>query len=255
MMLDLIQKKLTSTNTINYRNEGILICPVLDQSAGITLALSLLDTVVDKRTALYLSGGKTPKTLYETITKEEILIPGAVGIVDERYGKKFHANSNEKMIRETNLLRYLEIRDVPFFSILQSDLNREETAEAYDQQLRKLNNTFPNSVAIMGLGTDGHTSGIAPNRQDFTNPMFDAAQKNLLVSEFDDPKSFYGQRVGMTFLGLSMQDMLLLLVFGTDKKDALSNIFTNGPEEAVPARFYKRRDIAPKTILITDQLM
>lgn len=252
-MLDNIQKHLTNTNRINYRNEGILICPVIDSHTGVELALSLLSQIVGKKTVLYLSGGRTPKSLYEKITKEEQLIPGAVGIVDERYGEKFHKNSNEKMIRETGLLRYLEIRDVPFYPILQPELSHEETAAAYDQQLRKLNNTFPQSVAIMGIGADGHTSGIAPNRKDFTNPMFESSRNHLFVSEFDDPDSFYGERVGMTFLGLSMQDVLLVLVFGEDKKDALQRMFTDGSEEDIPSRFYKRADIAPKTLIITDQ--
>lgn len=238
----------------HHRNQGVIICPVKDANSGINLTKDLLYHVVDKRTILYLSGGKTPKNLYTQLAQEGTLLPGAVGLVDERYGKKFHPNSNEKMISETELLRYLTIRGIPFYPLLQSEKSREETAELYDQKMRELTTIFPKSIAIMGLGSDGHTSGIAPNRKNFTNPMFDTSQKNLFVSEFDDPKSAYGERVGMTFLGLTMQDLLIVLVFGEDKKKALASMFESGSEQEIPARFYTRPEIAQKTLIITDQI-
>jgi 6-phosphogluconolactonase/glucosamine-6-phosphate isomerase/deaminase len=80
-------------------------------------------------------------------------------------------------------------------------------------------------------------------------------KKNLFVSEFDDPKSAYGERVGMTFLGLTMQDLLIVLVFGEDKKKALTSMFESGSEQDVPARFYTRPEIAEKTVIITDLLV
>jgi 6-phosphogluconolactonase/glucosamine-6-phosphate isomerase/deaminase len=57
----------------------------------------------------------------------------------------------------------------------------------------------------------------------------------------------------MTFLGLSMLDLYILFVFGEAKKGALKKMFTNGSEEDLPARFFKRAEVAKKTVLITDQ--
>jgi len=252
-MQEQIHQILTQQNILHHTNEGILICQIHGPHEGITLTKALLYGLVDQKTALYLSGGKTPKSLYEKMALEEQLSPGAVGIVDERFGKKFHPTSNEKMLQDTGLLRYLQMRAISFYPILQGDKTRTETSEAYDQQLRELNTIFPKSIALMGIGADGHTSSLAPNRKDFTNPMFAPEQKHLLVSELNDPKSVYGERVGMTFLGLSMMDLLLVLVIGEDKKEALELLFTEGKEEEIPARFYKRPDIAQKTLIITDQ--
>lgn len=256
-----------------HENEGITVAPVADATAGIALAKVVLYEIVDPRTTLYLSGGRTPKVLYEELAQEEMIRPGAVGIVDERFGKKFHGNSNEKLIRETGLQRYLEILDIPYYPILQNE-SREKTAENYDEKVRHLNATFPKSVAILGIGVDGHTSSIAPNRnpstaltagrqgseEKFINPMFHPERSHLLVSEFNDPKSFYGERVGMTFLGLSMMDVLMVLVFGEDKAAAMGAMFNvkeglrqAQAEQEVPARFFKRPEIAAKTFIITDQ--
>lgn len=260
----------------HHENQGITVASVADASVGIELAKTVLYEIVDSKTTLYLSGGRTPKALYEQFAQDEIIKPGAVGIVDERFGKKFHGNSNEKMIRETGLQRYLEILDIPFYPILgpceevrrskpvgneiaalssvaRNNECREETAENYDEKVRHLNATFPQSVAILGIGADGHTSSIAPNRKEFKNPMFDPERSHLLVSEFNDPKSFYAERVGMTFLGLSMLDVLLVLVFGDDKAEPMEAMFEDGSEQEIPARFFKRPEIAAKTLFITDQ--
>lgn len=243
---------LHKNNIRNHPNQGITVCPVNDAASGIELSYALLEALSDKKTAWYLSGGSTPKGLYAKVAKEEQLEPGAVGMVDERFGQKWHPKSNELMMKDTGLLRYLQMRGVPFYPILENE-SREKTADDYDAKVREMTATYPLSIGILGIGTDGHTSSLAPNRKDFKNPMFDPSQKHLMVSHFDDPKSMYGERVGMTFLGLTMLDVLVLLVFGADKTEAIEAMFDDGPEEEIPARFFKRPEIAEKTLFITDQ--
>ena len=50
-----------------------------------------------------------------------------------------------------------------------------------------------------------------------------------------------------------MLDFLLVLVFGKDKREALRLVFKDGSEDDIPGRFYKRPEIAKKTLIITDQ--
>jgi len=119
--------------------------------------------------------------------------------------------------------------------------------------VRYLVNYFQKSVAILGVGLDGHTGGIAGNRIDFIDPLFDNARKSLLVSEFNDGKGFFKERITMTFSALSMVDILLVLVFGKDKKKALKLMFSEGKIEEVPSRFFLQTDIAVKTLFFTDQ--
>jgi 6-phosphogluconolactonase/glucosamine-6-phosphate isomerase/deaminase len=248
MFLDYLNK-----HGIHYHeNQGITVCNVQDKTSGVELIKELLYDMVDRKTMVYLSGGSM-QTLYEQLAKEERLIPGAVGLIDERFGEPMHLASNEKMITETRIFKYLTFRDIPFYPILQKGKNREEVAAAYDEKVRSLHTTFQKHIGILGIGPDGHTSSVIPNRPDFHDPWFDPERQHLLVSEFNDPNSHYKERVGMTFLGLSMLDVLIIAAFGDSKQPMFEAMFSDGSEEDIPARFFKRPEIAKKTILITDQ--
>ena len=243
-----------------HPNQGITVCTVSDQTAGLDLAKELLNEIVDKNTVLYLSGGSMER-LYEVVARQALLRPGAVGLIDERFGEPMHDTSNEKMISGTGFLKYLSFHQIPFYPVLQQGKSREEAAIAYDQKVRSLQATYQKHVGLIGIGPDGHISSIIPNRprstdgnvKGFHNPWFDPDRQTLVVSELDDEESHYKERVGMTFLGLSMLDTLIILAFGDSKQPMFELMFADGSEEDIPARFFKRPDIAVKTILITDQ--
>lgn len=219
---------------------------VASSTQGLELAKEILYKAVDLNTVLFLSGGSTPKPLYEILAKEEKLKPGAVALVDERFGQPFHSNSNGKMIQETGLPSYFSKIEVPFYSILKKGKNRKTAALEYNKIVGSLFSRFSNRAVILGIGSDGHTAGLPPNR---TFP------KHLFVSEFNDKKGPFGERVTLTFKSLTLMNILLVLVFGESKKDALRKMFLPGSLEEIPARFYLQKDIAKKTILITDQTL
>ncbi len=240
---------------------------------AIEKAKEILHEKVDKKTVLFLSGGATPKSLYTILANEKVIQPAAVGMVDERYGKKLHETSNERMIKETGFLDYLDTQHIPFHPILPDVIARSETtkqsnkrlprfarndklrqkaSENYDQITRDLFFHFPKSIAIMGVGVDGHISSIIPNRKDFTDPMFEEGKKQLFVGDFNDTKSDYKERIGMTFAGLALIDYFIVLVFGKEKKLALKKMFESGPLEEIPARFFMQQ-ASNNTVIITDQ--
>lgn len=235
-----------------HENQGITVCNVLDLTAGVELVKEILYEIVDRKTVLYFTGGSLQQ-LYEQLAKEERLLPGAVGLIDERFGEPMHLDSNEKMISETRILKYFAFKEVPFYPILQKGKSREEAAALYDEKIRSLHTTYQKHIGLLGIGPDGHISSIIPNRPDFHDPWFDPDQQHLLVSEFNDPNSHYKERVGMTFLGLSMLDFLIVPVFGDSKQPMFELMFAKGSEEEIPARFFKKPGIASKTLLITDQ--
>lgn len=254
-MIASLQNIISQHNLILEPKDPFVVT-VSDASQGIVLAKDILYHISDKKTALFLSGGRTPKAFYEDIAKEEKLEIGAVGLIDERYGKKMHLDSNEWMIQQTGFLGYLKYKNIPFYPILQPIIASEarqshtldQTALQYDETFRFLFNGFQRSIGILGIGLDGHMAGIP------INTSLDNKEQSL-VTYFTDFPGPQKERISMTFLGLSMLDFLLVLVFGNDKLHALQAMMADGSGEDIPARFFKRPDIASKTLLITDQIL
>ncbi len=221
--------------------------------AGIEKAKEILYEKVDNKTALFLSGGKTPEPLYQRLATEQIIKPAAAAIVDERFGNPMHQNSNELMISQTGLFEYFSRNKIPFFSALQKDVSCEEAAKKYDEKIREIFFHFPHSIGITGIGKDGHTAGIAPNRDDFKNPLFADSQKNLFVSCFNDATGYFKERITLTFAGLSLLDFIIVFAFGEEKQEALQKVFSKGSLEEIPARIYNTPQFSDKTLFITDQ--
>jgi 6-phosphogluconolactonase/glucosamine-6-phosphate isomerase/deaminase len=244
--------------------KGILTVKTSGEKEGSDLAKELLYENTDSDTVLFLSGGRTPEYLYSELAREQKLKIGAAAMVDERYGKPLHDNSNDLIIKRTGLSEYFERAGIPLYPILTEGLSIENTATNYEAELKDLLARFPQSVAILGIGEDGHVAGIAPNRPDFTNPVLLPEHRDWLVSYFVDPRPMskegnsmpphgFGKRITMTIKGLSILDALIILVFGEKKKLALSRLFEEGPIELLPARFIKNKNVFKKTLIITDQ--
>jgi len=263
-MISEVEKIIKERNYLAHMMCGILVCKVKGAGIGFELGADILEKVVDRSSVLYLSGGSTPRDFYKMLVEREKIRPGAAAMVDERYKEnKFHKNSNELMMRETDILRYFELRGVPFYGILKGGLGRGETAREYDEKLWILQSSFRKHIGILGIGEDGHTAGIPAEFSIFPAKRDPASQDNFqfsndvyesrdLVINYDDGGKKYGERVSMSFLGLEMLDLLLVFVFGEKKRKALRMVFEEGGEEEVPGRFYKRKGIAEKTVIITD---
>ncbi|MDO8639691.1 MAG: 6-phosphogluconolactonase [bacterium] len=214
------------------------IITVDDPAKGLEAVKELLYKKVNDQTLLLLSGGKTPKSLYEILAKEGTLIPKAVGMVDERSD-----GSNLEMIKRTGLLDHFKNLGVNFYPIL-SD------AAIYDKCMHSLFSSCKKKVAIMGIGEDGHTAGLPPGISNF---KFQISNNEDLVTNIDDFPGEFKKRISLTFKALSQMDLLIVLVLGSAKQNALRLMFEKGTLSEIPARFFIKPEIAKKTILITDQ--
>ena len=257
----------------HYKNkDGILVIEAPTAQKANEITSEILEKYCDFKTALFLSGGSTPKKLYEQFAKTKTLKAGLLGMIDERYGKKDHKNSNELMIAKTGLIEYFENQNIRFYPILVNDQSLENTSMQYDEALRFIFKYFPKSVGILGIGADGHTAGIPARSQ--KSKVKSQNSTEIVKRMIEDQSSLvsfyelegYGPRITMTFLALSQLDLIILLVLGQEKREALKQMFDgarlDSPEssarreiEEVPARFYLKPEIAAKTILITDQIV
>lgn len=238
----------------HFKNkDGILAVEAATAQKANEIVAEILQKYCDPKTALFLSGGTTPKKLYEALALSKTLKAGAVGMVDERFGEKDHRHSNELMIKETGLLDYFDSQNVRFYPLLNNKSIESETQE-YDESLRFIFKYFPKSVAIMGLGGDGHTAGI-PAVPEISKKMME--DQSSLMSYYEAEK--YGQRITMNFNALTQLDLIIVLVLGQEKREIIAQMFkfdgSNEQIEKFPSKFYLKPEIGHKVILVTDQIV
>lgn len=129
-------------------------------------------TRVRDRVTVVLSGGSTPRRLYERLARGDVVakIPwGRVHLFwgDERCGPPEDPKSNYRMAYES-LIRWIpippeNIHRMPF------DLpDPERAAEEYEASLRRFfgpsEGEWPRfDVVLLGVGPDGHTASLFPN--------------------------------------------------------------------------------------------
>lgn len=219
---------------------GIKIIHCKNQHDASEKALELLLDYIDEKTLLFLSGGSSPKQLYQLIAQHKKLKPGAVALIDERYGLPMHSQSNEKMIMETGMVNYLENEKIPFYGILKEGRMDDATGQ-YEVAVKDLFKSFPKKIAIMGIGTDGHTAGIKPDL------VYD---HNRLVVSYDDENGYFGKRITLTFEALSEIEEFIILVFGEEKRKVLAEILRSADQTRIPAVFYTK--FPGKVTVLTD---
>lgn len=109
---------------------------------------------------LALSGGKTPKLLYEMLNQDERLDWSKIYVfqVDERWVPIDHEESNARLIQEA-------IPNMENFIAVPRDRSPQYAANLYNHELTDLFNRLERNsydLAIMGMGEDTHTASLFP---------------------------------------------------------------------------------------------
>lgn len=221
----------------------IELVKVKDKAAGQVKAHEILKKIVDPTTLLALSGG-TSVDYKKMIVEPGDIDPGAICVVDERYGEPFHVDSNEKLLMDAGVKECTDTKCIEARKYLLG-LGFEETARKYDEVMADLFLRFPKRVGVMGVGTNLHTAGIFPNSE--------AVKSNNLVEAIEVEDKFQ-KRLTLTIKALEQFTGFVVMMFGQEKKEALEIMMDEKENDTVkyPAVFYRKSPI--KSYLVTDIL-
>jgi 6-phosphogluconolactonase len=184
-----------------------------------------------------LSGGSTPRRLFQLLAAEPFagLVPWSVTQffwADERNVPPSHPESNYSMAREL-LLSHVPVPPANIHRIPAGDGTAIEAADLYERILREklpLADGLPRlDYALMGLGTNGHTASLFPNR-----PTLHELQRLVVADHVDEVNSW---RVTLTAPVLNNAAQITFLVIGEDKASVVEQVI-EGPRnlEAMPAQ-------------------
>ncbi len=219
-----------------------------DKKALVQRALELVVAQIHEAIAdhdyctLALSGGSTPKPLYEALAQASLpqeklhLFWG-----DERYVPWEHSDSNYRMVQEAWL------NPVPFpagnvHGVPVDAAEPAQAAEQYEQQVRSFFAQMEAEgaetgvpcfdIVLLGMGDDGHTASLFPKTE-----ALDVSDRLITVGNKD------GQpRITFTVPLINQARQVFFLVAGENKRPALAQVFA----QTADASQYPSRLIQPQ---------
>lgn len=220
------------------------------QQAAADAFCVLVDHAVNERglARIALSGGSTPKRLYELLAERPLpwqQIHWFWG--DERNVPPDDAASNQKMVRDAMLNR-VGVEEANIHPVAVAADDPASTAQQYEQLLREhfAGDEFPQwDLALLGIGDDAHTASLFPA----TNALKE--QQRWFVENW--VAKFDAYRYTLTAPAINSARQSWFLVAGSGKRQALSHVW-DGPRqpEEFPSqliqatRWFVTRDANPR---------
>ncbi|HSA84051.1 MAG TPA: 6-phosphogluconolactonase [Patescibacteria group bacterium] len=189
---------------------------------------------------LLVSGGSAFDLfpLVDVLTIDEHV---TIGVLDERYSRDPKEN-NFAQLQQTEFYRTAKDKGAHFIdTTVQDDEEHEAHAKRFGQVLTDWKKENPDGVVVatVGIGPDGHTSGVLPcpeNPELFTKLFEDPG---VFVAAYDaEGKNPYRYRSTTTNTFLREYiDHAFVYAVGENKKDALSRVIAEtGDLPTTPAR-------------------
>jgi 6-phosphogluconolactonase len=175
-----------------------------------------------------LSGGSTVGRVYELAAAARPDWSGAqIWFGDERAVPPYDERSNHRLVRST-LLDALS--RPPEVHRIKGELGAEEAAARYDEELEGV--TF--DLALNGIGADGHTASLFPD-----SPVLASERRAVAAEPGLEP---FVPRVTVTTRVFAQTRLLVYLVTGEAKAEAVHRAFAEEPSTATPASLVRGRE-------------
>lgn len=190
------------------------------------------------RAILALSGGSTPKPFLQELAGFDLdWSKVVVTLVDERWVSPSHELSNAAMVQQCLLDKVANATFVPLYqaanrvedSLSQVLQNYAELTQSSVREPAKFD------VAILGLGSDGHTASFFPDA-DTISDLVNPDQSAPLLS-CQSPSSQV-ERVTWSLNMLLRSDFLALHFTGQEKKMVFDKASQSGSAEDLPIRAF-----------------
>lgn len=174
---------------------------------------------INGKCTFVLSGGNTPKNLYNLLSS--VKYKNSVNWQkvfffwgDERDIPPDSKDSNYKMVYD-NLLSKLDIPHENIFRI-KTELGHREAANDYEKRLREFfpEVMFPSfDIVLLGLGEDGHTASLFPG-----SLALNESEKWVVDNYIEKLKAW---RITLTFPVLNNAKNVIFLISGKEKAKAV----------------------------------
>jgi 6-phosphogluconolactonase len=197
-------------------------------AADIILATAARRTASGENFSLVLSGGSTPKLLYQMLAGEPYrsLINWSrfeVFFGDERCVPPDHADSNFKMANDA-LLSRVPLKPAHVHR-MRGEIDPTEAAIEYGKMLKARFGEGGPDVTLLGMGDDGHTASLFPN-----TPPIGETHHRCVAHYVEKSTTGKSWRITLTPPFFNRSAQVLLLVTGASKAPRVAEVLY-GPKD------------------------
>jgi 6-phosphogluconolactonase/glucosamine-6-phosphate isomerase/deaminase len=218
------------------------------------LTLSLHQALSTQKPVLLLVSGGSSLKLLDSLTITASVSNLTLAPLDERFSSEPHVN-NMAQITHTNFYAAVEKKIQIIDTRLLPNESQNELAERFNRNLNVWFKANPQGIVIatIGIGPDGHISGIMPYPEDpaFFQQQFENLDSSKLVTAYNaGNKNEFPLRVTTTLPCLRKITVGIVYAVGENKRDALHRIQAKaGSLAETPARVILE---IPETYVFTD---
>lgn len=193
--------------------------------AAAFLAQAITDVIQERgECILGLSGGSTPKPIYEALGKMPLPWDSVrCFLIDERYVSADHPDSNQKLIRES-LVRYARMKERNLI-LPDTSLPRDACVERYARDLIALFEDHLADIVILGMGNDGHIASLFP-------PLEDHVMDDSRMAAHTQTQQFAVlDRITVTLYPIAAANHAVFLLKGPEKKKVWDEMMLSSKDE------------------------
>ncbi|NOZ26049.1 MAG: hypothetical protein GXO94_08190 [Nitrospirae bacterium] len=206
------------------------------RQAAEDISRCLSDARRGDRTVLFLSSGGSSLAILDFMSADILGDYLTIGVLDERYDTGGEDNNFVQLSR-TDFYGKLRAGCAFIDTSVRPGQSQEALAGYFEERLRDWKGEHPGGIVIatIGIGPDGHTSGIMPFPEDSERFKSLFNGERWVVAYDAAGKTPYPERVTTTNTFLRLIDRAFVFACGREKAEALRRMLADRPAAEVPA--------------------
>jgi len=202
-----------------------------------SILAQLQEAIVTRgKASLLVSGGSTPKPLFEKLKQAPLEWDKVtIGLCDERWIPSSHVDSNEQFVKDYLLQE--KASKAHFIGMYKEGMDAYEAENLCSQDMQQL---LPFDVVILGMGADAHTASLFPENEKLEE-AFELDNQNLCISI--QPKTAPHRRMSLTLSAILRAEHLYLHFEGKEKLAVYKEAISGDDRDAMPIRSVLNQDI------------
>ena len=194
------------------------------------VAATLTASIAEHGQASFLSsGGSTPAEMLDMLSHQALpWSQVTVGLVDDRFVPPEHPASNEGLLRR-HLFQGAAIA-AGFIPLWTADRPLEFAADDASTRYQPL---IPADIALLGMGTDGHTASWFPGASTLKTALSPNAKHVVAMDATGCAVAGdHAFRLTLSAPAIAQSKRAILLIFGEEKKSVFERALTRSVETA-----------------------